>query len=332
MKQLDFAYFMKSHRSSNRSTYRRVLSVCALLFIGVFQSTGLSAQDCDPLLELVCPEEVTIECGDEGDVFVTGLPEVTIDCVEGEVTLYYTDELVESGCEQIIARTWVAEVDDLVQLCTQLIYTEDTTGPALLDVPADLEVDCVEEVPEMAEISGVDQCGELENIGTYTSETGNATDSCSLSTAVGPGDDWAIWLPILVADGIAPSVAWNFVGDASMIMYADGTAEISGIIQNSGDESLKFAVDFKFQNEMNWDDWSEAGRNYKDDLGIAADYHQDWMPWLVVNYICTTCQPITISDSNVVSVPTTRTRISVFQDGSLILEWLTECPLKEMAT
>ncbi|MFT5247243.1 MAG: hypothetical protein ACI943_001992, partial [Gammaproteobacteria bacterium] len=206
MKQLNLTSFLMSPRALGWSSCVRILSLGALLLVGTTQWSSLSAQDCDPVLELQCPDEVTVECGDEIDVLLTGLPEVFADCVDGEVTLYYNDELLEGGCNQTIARTWVAEVDDLVQLCTQLIYTVDTTGPILFDVPSDLEVDCVEEVPEMGVISGEDECGELVNIGSYSSETGNATDSCSLSTAVGPGDDWAIWLPTLVLDGVSPSV------------------------------------------------------------------------------------------------------------------------------
>ncbi|MCB0760903.1 MAG: hypothetical protein KDC12_05220, partial [Flavobacteriales bacterium] len=253
-----------------------------MLVMGLVWTSAANAQ-CQPELMLTCPGDVTLECGEENDVFLTGMPEVFSDCVEGEVTVYYTDEVVEAGCSQTIARTWVAEVDDLVEMCTQFIYTEDTTGPELIGVPADMEVDCVEEVPAQEMISASDYCNAVVNIDTYSSETGNATDSCTLSTAVGPGEDWAIWLPTLMDEGYVSGVSWVFEGDASMIMYADNTAEINGVIHNSAEPNKKFQVTMKFTNGMGWADWSALGRNYKDDLNIADGYYQDWQYYEMVN-------------------------------------------------
>ncbi|MCB0761128.1 MAG: hypothetical protein KDC12_06350, partial [Flavobacteriales bacterium] len=232
---------------------------------------------------VTCPEGADLECGADTSADALGSPVVQGDCAADVASIEYADSEEGDACAYTITRTWtITYVDGSSEVCEQVINITDTTGPELIGVPADLEVDCLEEVPAQAMIDAEDACNAVVNIGNYSSETGNATDSCTLSTAFGPGDDWAIWLPTLVVDGYASSVSWVFEGDASMIMYDDNTAEINGVIVNSMDANKKFQVTMKFENGMGWDDWSALGRNYKDDLNIADGYYQDWQYYEMV--------------------------------------------------
>ncbi|MFM7105973.1 MAG: hypothetical protein ACKOW8_10670, partial [Flavobacteriales bacterium] len=124
-----------------------------------------------------------------------------------------------------------------------------------------------------SEVSATSECcpGNLE-IQTFVSETGSAVANCNLTAALGPGNDWAVWLPNLGA----PSAYWFFEGAASLEQYADGSAKISGVIRNSINSSLKMQAEFWLDNARNWNQWSALGRYYKDDLGLSGNNHIDW--------------------------------------------------------
>lgn len=115
-------------------------------------------------------------------------------------------------------------------------------------------------------------------VSTFNSETGAIVHDCIISTANGPGPDWAIWLPMLNT----PSVSWNFIGDGHLQVYEDGTGHLWGTIANAGNASLQFSVDMWFQNGKDWADWSALGRNYKNDLGYAGSNYLDWMYYELV--------------------------------------------------
>lgn len=90
---------------------------------------GLTAS-CDQLIHIVdetapvivCPVDITVQCGQEMDLSLTGSP-TAFDPCGGLVTLLFTDDLSGvSGCEGVIVRTWTA-VDPCgnASFCMQLI-------------------------------------------------------------------------------------------------------------------------------------------------------------------------------------------------------------------
>ncbi|MBI1267903.1 MAG: hypothetical protein GC193_10790, partial [Cryomorphaceae bacterium] len=128
--------------------------------------------DCDPNVIITCPGEVTIECTASINPDEIGWPSVSVDtCFGEEVVLNFTDEVISEGCTSVIARTWVATAGTSVDMCTQTITLIDLTGPEI-NIPADVLVQCIEEVPAPQEVSAEDACNDVTSIEIFTSETG----------------------------------------------------------------------------------------------------------------------------------------------------------------
>lgn len=145
--------------------------------------------------------------------------------------------------------------------------------------PEDLSVNCGEDIPEFSDCQATSTCCDGPvTVTSFTSETGAIVHDCVISTANGPGIDWAIWLPELGA----PSVAWNFVGEGHLQVYADGTGHLWGLVANAGDPSLQWNVDLWLHNGADWAAWSAMGRSYKNDLGYAGQNYIDWMYYELV--------------------------------------------------
>ena len=230
---------------------------------------------CDCFLD--CAADLTIECGDSVDPENTGSPIVSGGC-EGETGLSYVDEVSGDDCEQIITRTWSLFFEDQpIAECVQIITVVDSEGPVFLETPADLTLECIEDVPAPAECIAEDACTSVVDTEIFTSETGSPLDSCALVTAIGPGPDWSIWLPL--GNEVAPSPYWSFSEVGYFISYDDGTAHLYGDVVNNGDAALGVYLDVWFENAADWTTWSDLGRWYKDDLGLAAAGGNLWETW-----------------------------------------------------
>jgi hypothetical protein len=151
--------------------------------------------------------------------------------------------------------------------------------PVFETEPANQTVPCGVAIPEFDECSASSTCceGPVE-VSTFTSETGAIVHDCIISTAYGPGQDWAFWLPTLISN----SVSWHFLGDGHLQVYEDGTGHLWGIIVNSTNASLQFEVDMWFYSGRSWADWSALGRGYKDDNGFAGTNYLNWMYYELV--------------------------------------------------
>ena len=148
------------------------------------------------------PEDITVECGSN---LAPDYPAVTDDCA-GNITVTHEDEVIGSGCEYQILRTFTA-MDDCGNATTaeQTITVVDTAPPFIMGVPSNAYVDC-NNIPDPAEVTATDVCsGELEV--TLTEETFGegceyvisrtyyAEDNCgngiSISTLINVSDETA---------------------------------------------------------------------------------------------------------------------------------------------
>jgi hypothetical protein len=159
---------------------------------------------------------------------------------------------------------------------TMLLMPHQTLAqcqPIFTSLSEDITVDCGGELPSLDDCSAISTCcdGPVE-VNSLTSETGALLSDCHLSTAPGPGVDWAVWLPMIDA----PSVAWNFLGDGHFQIYGDGTAHIWGTVANAGNAALQLEVEMWLQNGVDWESWSALGRMYKNDLGFAGTNYLNW--------------------------------------------------------
>ncbi|MFM7310621.1 MAG: hypothetical protein ACKOZY_08435, partial [Flavobacteriales bacterium] len=222
------------------------------------------------------------------------------------VNITYSDvDVIGEGCSRVITRTWTASFGSVPghpatsRTCSQIITTVDNQGPVISGVQPVINVQCADDVPGFASAS-VDACTGNETLSMFASHTGRADKVCDLSTAFGPGMDWALWLPDLANpnsslsnDEYVLSASWVFDANGGKFeQYEDGTARLYGRIINSSNPDHGFTVDFWFRDRASWEGeygWQSQGRYYKNDLGLAcADNNVvNWDFYEMVNGIST---------------------------------------------
>ncbi|MCH2199670.1 MAG: T9SS type A sorting domain-containing protein [Flavobacteriales bacterium] len=131
---------------------------------------------------------ISIECDQVDDYIITAS-----DNCDASVEVTIIEELLFSGgCIGTLQRTYQA-MDDCgnTVTTTQLLQVVDTTAPELFNVPADVEINCEDEVPAVADdIFAIDNCSEdvtIEFTEIQTSEfcpyeiirTWTAIDNCN---------------------------------------------------------------------------------------------------------------------------------------------------------
>ncbi|MFT6409601.1 MAG: hypothetical protein ACJA15_000407, partial [Flavobacteriales bacterium] len=229
---------------------------------------------------VACPEDMMLECTDDTTPAATGMPTLTGNCAQAEVTMF-DDEMAGDDCLYTITRTWeVILPNGNVETCSQVLTVMDSTGPAFIDFPENVVVECEEDIPAVFVVDAEDACSGLDSVAVFTSVTGYPVEECVTSTAYGLGDDWAVWLPVLETAGV--SLTDDFVpsGELSYTKFNDGTAHVSGMVVNNMNSSQGFIVDFWFENTVDWETWSTGlGRSYKDDAGFAAAGGDLWTTW-----------------------------------------------------
>jgi hypothetical protein len=251
---------------------------------GCFDITNpltLTIEDCVSFELISCAPDVTVECGtDLNNYDILGLPYVVVsNGSEDELSLIPMDVITASGdCGYTIIRTWYITLGDLSEMCTQIITVVDTEGPVFPELN-DVNVQCLEEGHVFENVEAIDACSGPAEVETFESQTGEVLSHCCLSTAFGPGADWALWLPVLSQNSCCINSAnWVFDGCGYLDIYTDGTAHIYGTVHASNNVNQIFEVSLWLENKSDWATWSGMGRNYKNDLGLAcatAD-HINW--------------------------------------------------------
>jgi len=137
-------------------------------------------------------------------------PDVTVECDEpvpgssytaddncGDVNVTVSEEVTPGDCPQeyTLTRTYTAE-DECGNTTsdTQVINVVDTTAPLFVNVPGNLAVECIDDVPAPANVQATDNCGDVtitlvENMptdfcGEGLRRTWTATDECGNTTTV----------------------------------------------------------------------------------------------------------------------------------------------------
>jgi hypothetical protein len=236
-------------------------------------SLPVRVEDCIIFELTACAPEVTVECGSNlNDYDLTGMPQITTNAEEGEIVFTKVDVIISSSdCNYIISRTWTITYGDLSVSCVQIINVVDTQGPELSGIESPINVQCLEDIPGFADVTAYDACSGAAEVENFASQTGDIETECVVSTAFGPGADWAVWLPVLSSDGVTSGA--NFVFDANggqFDQFIDGTAHIYGTVVNTLNTNEIFVVDLWLNNKTDWATWSGLGRNYKNDLGLAC--------------------------------------------------------------
>ncbi|MFZ6051459.1 HYR-like domain-containing protein [Halocola ammonii] len=130
------------------------------------RSQSVTVNDTEAPVFAESPEDITVECSSD---LAPTYPEVVDDCA-GNIQVTHEDEVLGSGCEYQILRTFTA-MDDCGNTATedQIITVVDNSAPFLQGIPANAYVDC-NNIPEPAEVTAVDACSQDLEV-TLTEET-----------------------------------------------------------------------------------------------------------------------------------------------------------------
>uniref|UniRef100_UPI0029E80633 PKD domain-containing protein n=1 Tax=Portibacter marinus TaxID=2898660 RepID=UPI0029E80633 len=198
---VSFAYYSNSQLSSliaNPGSYS--ITSSSTIYVEVTDASECTAV-AEVLLNITgscclppvisCPPDKTIECDESTNPSNTGEATFIEGC--GEVTITFIDSETEGSCpsEKTITRTWKAEDQDgNIDLCDQIISVEDNMVPVLASAPANITVECADDVPPMTSLGWTDNCDGSGtvlgidgpqsggNCGGTITRTWNYTDMC----------------------------------------------------------------------------------------------------------------------------------------------------------
>ncbi len=197
---------------------------------------------------ITCPVDLTIECSDSSDPIATGSVTATDNC-DTSVVITYADVTTAGACPQslTITRTWNA-VDACGNSteCTQTIFVQDTTPPAIT-CPVDLTIECNTSSDPLATgaATATDNC-DTSVVITYAdvtvegacpqsltiTRTWNAVDACGNSSEciqtifVQDTTPPAIICPVDITVDCNTSIATTVTGDATATDNCDATPTI----------------------------------------------------------------------------------------------------------
>ncbi len=114
----------------------------------------------DPVI--TCPADVTIECDVDRSPATNGTATATDNCTaDADIIITFADNIIPGPCANTftIERTWTATDEcDLFSTCLQVINVEDTTAPVAPAPPANITVQCPQEIPVPMPLTAIDNC------------------------------------------------------------------------------------------------------------------------------------------------------------------------------
>jgi hypothetical protein len=213
---------------------------------------------------LTCPPDVTVLCGQQTNLEITGQATATDNCA-GPVNIYYLDdESGLEGCEGVIVRTWIA-VDPCGpnSSCQQLIFlsaTECSFTPDFLTSPSD----CTQPTGTIA--LTIEPPGEYDLLWN-TGDTGNTLENLFGGdyqvTITDVADDCAQIFEVTVNSGPGDYISVLNVNPASCTAPGEITLELAGT-------SGSFAVNISGASTVNIPDQPSGIMNVSDFVTVVG--------------------------------------------------------------
>ena len=174
---------------------------------------------------------------------------------------------------------------------TYVAYIQDNVDPVLSNLPADMEMECGQELPQVPVITASDNCDSSVEVEyeSYTIGEGPSLEEgelavCDLLTphlGTNPCNypvDWAMAL-----FSMPQAYRWYQISGGELVQYADGTIHVTAQMHNAYDATSGFYVDVNFGNGMNWASWSTQSflTSFKADCEGNGVNHPSWMYYLL---------------------------------------------------
>jgi large repetitive protein len=230
------------------------------------------------------PSDISVQCA--GDV-----PEVNLTATDNcgtPMVVCTSDVQQDDQCGnrfEIVTCTATDECGNSTTL-SYTITVQDTEAPDLIGVPANMVIDCQDEVPNAPEVTATDNCDD-DLVVTMTEEffgdlpDPDADSDCNI---INPNSefydvDWGMLFQ--PGTGDLPTDYYFTGGD--FLTYPDGSAHITGQAVSYSNANAGFDVDVWFENGLDWADWStqDFPTSYKDDFGLALEHHLDWWYYIL---------------------------------------------------
>ena len=207
-----------------------------------FCETQVTVQDnSEP--ELVCPANMTVDCGDSTDPSDTGMATATDNC--GSVAVTWSDNPAnpnQPNCTNI-SRTWRAEdAGGNIDECVQIITVEDGEDPVLSALPADTLINC--RPPDAASLTASDNC-DTDVAVVVSDDDGRDTDGDGAITDNTHPSQCAYYTYTHIRTYTATDDCGNDVVHTQMIMVQDTTRPAISYpttVTRSTDVNLCFAT------------------------------------------------------------------------------------------
>ena len=92
------------------------------------------------------------------------------------------------------------------------------------------------------------------------------------------GNNHALWLPNVGAS----SSDFIFVNNSGRLeQYNNGTAHLTGRVENVNEPNKRWVVDVWFRDGMDWASWSALGRSYKDEANVVGTNYLNWTYYIM---------------------------------------------------
>lgn len=217
------------------------------------------------------PADMTMSC-----VMVAPMSEIAAvdDC--SDLIQDMEEVRLDGDCpsEYTLIRSWFL-VDGCGNEAThvQTIEVIDDTAPLLIGVPEDVTVTC-DEIPATPVVEAMDQCGEDVSVVFVEQVDGEDPTECIMQNAEAFGLGIGMWIPGV--DGLDEYYVLNPSGTITT-NPADGTRVLTGELVSASNANHIWNMHIELSAGMDWDTWSNLGRDYKDETGYGEPHYQDWM-------------------------------------------------------
>jgi hypothetical protein len=212
--------------------------------------------------------------------------------VEHEVS-YDTDDCGNG----VIVVTYFAydECDNMAEE-QYVVYINDDSAPVLSEEPADIVLNCDQQIPDAPVVTATDNCTQNVEV-VYSADTvgdalpQGAVRRCRLITPditqSGPcqtyynNTSWALWL------GSMPQLHRYFsVSSGTLTQWANGSLTLDAWFTNATNPALGgFHATVTFDSPKDWATWSTQPfpTSFKADCGALDDNHPSWIYYLLKN-------------------------------------------------